>query len=178
MEIIASQLVFHDYDKNNLNKSCSPIYFKDCSFEWNVETNKYHKYADDINGNDIVISIRDIKTDEDYGFLFFTKKPYNDIFLYTLTKVILDKKLSDEFIRKEIDSVLTTLNNGNYIRNDRLITNTNHPFFPPHVEDTKRKVSDEIILGFVASRDGILPMSQEQEKKYKEIGNKMKNTSD
>ena len=172
MKIIAKQLIFHEYDEDYLNKNCSPNTLKDDNLEWNEEENKNHSYAEDIVKNDIIFSIRDIVRKEDYGFIFLKKQPLEDVFLFTIAKVVLDKNLPESYIRTATKNCLTTLVNGNFLRNDRIIAKDNYPLYEPSVSDTIDKVSDEILPLFRTSRDGIVDLSTEQIERIKKTFNR------
>ncbi len=172
MEIIAKQLIFHGYDEEYLKKNCSPNTLKDENLEWNKEENKNHPYAEDIVNNDIIFSIRDIDKKEDYAFIFFKKQSLDKIFLFTITKVVLDKNLPESYIRVIIKNCLTVLVNGNYLRNDRIIAKDNYPFYEPGVSDTIDKVSDEILPLFRTSKNGVVDLSPEQIERIKNTFNR------
>ena len=178
MEIIVNQLVFHKYNEEYLINNCSPNTLKQEYFEWDEDSNKHHPYTDDIENNDIVISIRDISTLEDYGFFFFKVEHNNGINLFHITKAILDNNLPEQFIDKAIHDILTTLVNGVYHDGDRLFINKDisYPFYEPHVEQTKEKVASFIIKLYITQRDGIVPLTKELEEKLRRIADKMKNT--
>ena len=151
MEIIVKQLIFHPYNEEYLINNCSPNALKQEYFEWDEDDNKNHPYADDIENNDIVISIRDIFTLEDYGFFFFKVEHNNEINLFHITKAVLDNNLPKHFFDKAIHDILTTLVNGVYHDGDRLFINndTSYPFYEPHVEQTKEKVASFIIKLYI-----------------------------
>jgi len=172
MEIIAKQLIFYVYNEDYLNKNCSPNTIKDENLEWNENEHKTNPFASEINDNDIVISIRDLEKQEDYGLFFFKKQKVGDVFLFTITKGIIDSNLPESYIRTILQNCLTTLVNGNYLRNDRLIANNNYPFYEPHVSDTIGKVSNVILSLFRTSRDGIVDLSTEQTERIKKSYNK------
>ena len=171
MEIVAEKLVYNKFELDYLEKNCSPTILKKEGIRWCDNT--YHQYSEDISNSDIVISIQDIANGTEYGYYFFTKKPHNDIFVYELVKAIFDSDLPEEFIRNETDYVLTTLVNGNYLRNDRLfIGGNNLPFYGTHIENTKTQAAELILRGFKSKRDGIVPLTEEQEKRLKERADK------
>ena len=90
-----------------------------------------------------------------------------------MAKAIFDSDLPEEFIRNETGYVLTTLVNGIYLRNDRLIIGGNNlPFYGTHIENTKAQAAELILRGFKSKRDGIVPLTEEQEKHIKERADK------
>ena len=178
MEIIVKQLIFHKFDEEYLINNCSPNALKQEFFDWDKDGDKNHPYVDDIGNNDIVISIRDISTLEDYGFFFFKVEHSNGINLFHITKAVLDNNLPEQFIDKAIHDILTTLVNGVYHDGDRLFINndTPYPFYKPHVEITKNNIAAYIIKLYITQRDGIVPLTEEQKERLKRIADKMKNT--
>ena len=171
MEIISKELIFHEYTEEYINKNCVHNQLKSEKLEWNKQDNKNYQFYDDIVNSDIVFSIIDLKNNEEYGYFFFKKYPHNTgdekIFIYEIIKVILDNKLPETYIRKQISYILNNLVNGNFLRKDRIFTDkSNYPFNDIHFTTTTEKVSNEIITHFQISRDGLTPISEEKLKRF------------
>lgn len=190
MEIIVKKLVFKEISEEDLRKRCSPNTLKDTNLEWNREDNKLHNFAEDIENNDIVISIRDDQNGkDDYMYFFFTvkespekvkegeKKPR----FYYLNKVVIDSDLSENYIKKSVQNVLKLLNNGEGIRLDRLYINNNDddrlPFFEARLNSTINIVSETIIRGFLKEKTGLTPFTSKFKEKLPNIVAKTKNAS-
>lgn len=180
MEIIIDTLIFREYDEAYLKTNYTLNALKDDDMEWNKEDNKFHKYSEDIKKNNIIISVRDINSTEDYMYFFFTMFKKNDeLYIYTIQKAVIDENMPENFIRKSVEQVLKSLNNGvdNQIaRLDRLFVNKeNHPFYYPHIEETAKKVADEIVREFLTKKNGITQFTPEFEEKLMKSAEKNKN---
>ena len=183
MEVIIDTLIFREYDEAYLKKNYTINTLKDENMEWNKEDNKSHKYSEDIKKNDIAISVRDINSTEDYMYFFFTMfKKTDELFIYTIQKAVIDKNMPKNFIRKSVEQVLKTLNNGtdNLItRLDRLfVRQENHPFHYPHIEETTKKVADEIVREFLTGKTGFAQFTPKFEEKLMKSAKNNKNASE
>ena len=165
MEVIVKKLVFKTISEEDLRKQCSPNALKDTNLEWNREDNKLHSFSEDIENNDIVISISDNQNGkDDYMYFFFTVKGSPEKVnegeekprLYYLNKVVIDRDLSEDYIKESVRNVLKVLNNGVSIRLDRLCINNNdrHPFYEAYINSTVNNVSDAIIREFKTQKTG------------------------
>ena len=106
METIKTQLVNHPYDEVFLKKNCCPNFLKDVNFDWNdFNDNTDHEYAELIAEHDVVASLRDIDTEEDYAFFFLSKETKS----FCLKKVIVDEKMSEPYLAKTIKQILRML---------------------------------------------------------------------
>lgn len=170
MEIIVKKLVFKEISEEYLRKHCSPNALKDTNLEWNREDNKLHNFAEDIENNDIVISIRDDQNrKDDYMCFFFTVKESPEKVnegeekprLYYLNKVVIDSDLSENYIKESVQNVLKVLNNGVAIRLDRLYINNNdrHPFYEAYLNRTINIVSEAIIREFKTQKTGMAQLA-------------------
>lgn len=186
MEIIVKKLVFKEISEEDLRKRCSPNTLKDTNLEWNREDNKLHNFAEDIENNDIVISIRDDqKGKDDYMYFFFTVKESPEKVnegeekprFYYLNKVVIDSDLPENYIKESVQNVLKLLNNGVSIRLDRLYINNNdrYPFYKEHLNRAINIVSEAIIREFKTQKTGMAQFPPEFEEKLSNIAEKIKN---
>ena len=161
MEIIVKKLVFKEIREEDLRKRCSPNALKDTNLEWNREDNKLHNFAEDIENNDIVISIRDDRNGkDDYMYFFFTVKESPEKVnegeekprFYYLNKVVIDSDLPENYIKESVQNVLKLLNNGVSI-NDR------YPLYKEYLNSTINTVSEAIIRESKTQKTGDSPIS-------------------
>lgn len=174
MEVIAIKLIQHNYTETELLNNCSPDTLKDLSLEWNDEGHKNHKFATEIKESNIVFSIKHISTKEEYGYFFFNviKAPEGN-YAFIIKKVVLDINLTESYIKTSVCNVIELLNNGNFLRKDRLISNNNYPLTTYDLENTKIGLSNEILSLFHQKSTGQVEFSKEFEDKLRDIAQKM-----
>lgn len=137
MEVEVKNLIDHEYDETDLSL-CTTNAVKMEDFNWDDVSS----YAD----SDIVISIRNIDTNEDFAFFFFDKKDLpNGNRLFYLKKVLLDEKLPKESIRQMTERVLTVLTNGRYNDGDYIVSKGNYRLYRSHVKDAINGIFNEIM---------------------------------
>lgn len=171
MSVVAYKLVAHDYDEESLSCifSVNPI---------NVGN----------SGFDYVYSIQNIEnTRDEYGYCFINEKILDEgNYLYTLERFVLDSNLPESFVKKFVSTIIDYLNQihrekiENAYRIDRIIGlgNPPLPLAPQFLVDTQGTISSAVVCSFIASRDGKIPLTNDEESRLKEIADKMNNTVD
>ena len=125
MELISTRLIYHKYTQDYLESRCAIDTLKDTNLEWNKEEHKNHPYKIDIEQSDIAFVIKDLDKKEEFGFFFFkTDTALEGNVMYTLTRVVLDENLPIDFIRTTVKNVVGLLNNGEFLRKDRIVVNS------------------------------------------------------
>lgn len=170
MEVIVKDLTYREYIQEDINNS-SPNCIKDVNFEWNKESHKTHELYVDIQKYHIVFNYQRLDVQEVYAYFFFNRiTTPAGIFVYTLEKVYLDKRLSEENIRHFVNGILSILVNEHYDKDNRLKVKENYlPFFIPHIENTKGKVGDLIVREFITSQTGMAQIPNELMEKLKSM---------
>lgn len=159
MELVVKELINHKYSLDELECNWAIETLKDANVELNEKEYKSHTYIEDIKENDIVLSIRWREKNEDYAYFFFKCQSIESGILYIFTKSIIDKEIPEEFLKHIIGSVITMLNNENYIDNNRLMYNEfPYPLAKHHLQDTIASISENIIKRFVAEITGFAPL--------------------
>lgn len=174
MEVLADRLILHSYTEEDLLNNCSIDTLKDCKLEWNEVEHKTHKFANDIKDSNIVFSIKDIRTGEEYGYFFFdVKQAPEGNFAYILKKVVLDTNITETYLNRSINIVVELLNNGIFLRKDWLIAKENYPLVNYQLKETKDRVFDEVLSQFRAQMTGLVDIPQDLERKIKDRVEKM-----
>ena len=125
MELISTRLIYHKYTQDYLESRCAIDTLKDTNLEWNKEEHKNHPYKIDIEQSDIAFVIKDLDKKEEFGFFFFkTDTALEGNVMYTLTRVVLNENLPIDFIRTTVKNVVGLLNNGEFLRKDRIVVNS------------------------------------------------------
>ena len=179
MDVFAKNLISHDYDEERLINN-----FKINRLE-ETEKTEYDSLIciTRANGKEeremVRFAIRDNQYREDYGFCFLAKQNNNSQAqcqtLYYLETVILDRKLSENFIRRIIKEVLSGLVDRTALSNDRLFTKSttrSYPFYGTHLDQTIESVIKEILPLYNTERTGIVDLSPECEARLKQTANK------
>lgn len=179
MRVLAYKLVKHDYDKKSLNDVFTVNVLKDKNFEWNEEENRSHPINEELSAHDYVFSILNIDNVRDeYGYCFVNEKILDGgNYLYTLDGFILDECLPEMFVKKFAKIVVLFLNQyhrnkvEDIYRTDRITgLGIQHiPLAPQFLKKTQLDISSAIVRSFIASRDGVTPLTHDEEKRLQEI---------
>ena len=160
MEIQLEKLILHKYNNEDIQKICVPNEIKSTDMEWNVESNKNHPFASDIQNADIVYSIENIgEPREQYGFFFFEKKTSSTgVIAYLLKKVVLDEGLQEDSIALFVNTLLKVMNNGNRLApSNRLMLSIkkNYPLSEYQMSNTSTNVVNDILSQVDIEKSGI-----------------------
>lgn len=159
MELVVRELINHKYSLDELECNWAIDTLKDVNVKLNEDEYKFHPYIEDIKENDIILSIRWREKNEDYAYFFFKEQSIEGGTLYTFMKSIIDKEIPDEFLKHILGSVITQLNNGNYLKNDRLRYGTfSYPLAKHHLPKTIAIISENIIKRFKTEITGFAPL--------------------
>ena len=174
MELILTRLIYRQYTQEHLDTKCTIDTLKDSRLEWNKEEHNLHRFKEDIEHSDIAFSVKDITNGEEFGYFFFkTDKATEGNMRYTLTKVVLDENLPTVYIHTKVKDVVGLLNNGEFLRKDRIVANEDYPLIKHTLEETSEKVADDVIRAFSARKsDGIVNIPPDMEEKLKKIAQK------
>ena len=185
MSVTAYKLVEHNYDEESLNRVFSVNERKSVGFEWNEELNRSHPINEEIIAHDYVYSIQNIGNSRDeYGYCFINEKILDEgNYLYSLEGFILDAGLPQSIIEKFVLTIIEYLNQNHrekaeyFYRTDRIIGLGIQPLplAPQFLEDTQATICSAVVRSFIASRDRIVPLTDEEMTRLKEIADKMKN---
>ena len=185
MSVVAYRLVEHDYDEKMLISIFSVNELKSVGFEWNADSNHSHPINEEIATHDYAYSIQsiDIPRDE-YGYCFIDETKLEEgNYLYTLGGYILDAHLPESIVKRFVSTVIEYLNQfhrekvEDTYRIDRVtgLGIQPLPLAPQFINNSVAVISSAVSRSFVASRDGIVPLTEEQEIRLKEIADKMNN---
>jgi hypothetical protein len=174
MDIIAFPIVQHNYSEESLMQVFSVDEKKRRDFEWNSESNPSHPINEEISVYDYVYSIQNIDNPHDeYGFCFLNETilPEGN-YLYTLEGLILDSHLTEAIVNRFVSTVVGYLNHfhrekeEDAFRTDRINGPSIQPLplAPQFINDSVVTISSALFRLFIASRDGIIPLTEEQEK--------------
>lgn len=156
MKIEVTKLISHNYQIEDFLNAYTPNALKTEDLEWNVEENRLHQYAEDIKRNNIVFSVRDINTEEDYGF-FFLKIEISPLGnrRYTIEKVILDEKLTKEAVVSITRDTLLANINGEIARKDYIVVKRMHMFYGHTKEKAFSDAAEEVATIFDIEKNGL-----------------------
>ena len=174
MELISTRLIYHKYTQDYLESRCAIDTLKDTNLEWNKEEHKNHPYKIDIEQSDIAFVIKDLDKKEEFGFFFFkTDTALEGNVMYTLTRVVLDENLPIDFIRTTVKNVVGLLNNGEFLRKDRIVVNDNYPLIKHTLEETAKKVAEDVVNSFLCTKNnGIVKIPSDMEDRLKKAAQK------
>ncbi len=174
MEIISTRLIYHKYSRGYLEDNCPIDTLKDTNLEWNKEEHKNHPYKIDIEQSDIAFVIKDLDKKEEFGFFFFkTDTALEGNVMYTLTKVVLDENLPIDYIRTTVKNAVGLLNNGEFLRKDRIVANDNYPLIRHTLVETAEKVADDVVKAFLSKKNnGIVKIPSDMEDRLKKAAQK------
>ena len=174
MELISTRLIYHKYTQDYLESRCAIDTLKDTNLEWNKEEHKNHPYKIDIEQSDISFVIKDLDKKEEFGFFFFkTDTALEGNVMYTLTRVVLDENLPIDFIRTTVKNVVGLLNNGEFLRKDRIVVNDNYPLIKHTLEETAKKVAEDVVNSFLFTKNnGIVKIPSDMEDRLKKAAQK------
>ena len=169
MELISTRLIYHKYAQDYLENRCAIDTLKDTNIEWNKEEHKNHPYKEDIEQSDIAFAIKDLDNKEEFGFFFFkTDTASGGNVMYTLTRVVLDENLPIGFVRTTVKDIVGLLNNGEFLRKDRIVANDNYPLIKHTLEETAEKVADDVANTFLLKKNnGIVKIPSDMEDRLK-----------
>ena len=88
-----------------------------------------HKFSKKIESSDIVASVLDAYTDDNYAFFFMDERKFLKKKFFILKEVILDKKLNEGFIMKIATDVQNANVNSLFIGNCYIVTNNIYPYY-------------------------------------------------
>ena len=165
MELISTRLIYHKYSQDYLESNCPIDTLKDANLELNGDEHKNHPYKEDIAHSNIAFAVKDLKNGEEYGFFFFKIDTATEgNVMYTLTRVILDENLPFVFIRSKVKDIVGLLNNGEFLRKDRVVANGNYPLIKHTLEETAEKVADDVVNAFLHNKNkGIVKIPSDME---------------
>ena len=173
MELISTQLILHKYTQEYLEEKCSIETLKDANVQLDKEELDNHRFKEDIKHSDIAFSIKELGNKEEYGFFFFkTNTATEGNIMYSLKKVVLDKNLPTDYLHKRVIDVVSLLNNGNFLRKDRLVANDNYPLIYYTLNDTSEKLANYIINVFLSKNKGIAYLPSDVEENLKRAAQK------
>ena len=156
MKIEVTKLISHDYQIEKFLNSYTPNALKTEDLEWNDEENIFHQYAEDIKRNNIVFSVRDINTEEDYGFLFLKLEiSQSGNRRYTIEKVILDEKLTKEAVVSATRDTLLANVKGEITRKDYIVVKGIHMFYDHTKEKAFSDAAEEVATIFDVEKNGL-----------------------
>lgn len=156
MKIEVTKLISHDYQIDNFLNAYTPNALKTEDLEWNDENNRFHQYAEDIKRNHIVFSVRDINTEEDYGFFFLKLEiSLSGNRRYTIEKVILDEKLTKEAVVSATRDTLLANVKGEITRKDYIIVRGIHMFYDHTKEKAFSDAAEEVATIFDIEKYGL-----------------------
>lgn len=93
--------------------------------------------------------------------------------MYTLTRVVLDENLPIDFIRTTVKNVVGLLNNGEFLRKDRIVVNDNYPLIKHTLEETAKKVAEDVVNSFLFTKNnGIVKIPSDMEDRLKKAAQK------
>ena len=149
MEIVVTKLISHDYQIDNFLNAFTTNALKTEDLEWNAEENRQHRFSEDIKSNDVVFSVRDIDTEEDYGFFFLKiERTQSGNNCCVITKVILDENLTQDAVCE----ITTCILNANYWREvltiDSILAADKHLFYGNKKEKIFNIVAKEVAERF------------------------------
>ncbi len=170
MELITAHLIRHKYAQDYLENSCPVNTLKDAKLEWNESEHKSHPYKDDIECSNIAFSIKSLDNGEEYGYFFFkTDTATEGNVKYTLTRVILDENLPVDFINAKVKDIVCLLNNGEFLRKDRIVANGNYPLIRHTLDESVEKVAADVVNMFLSQKNnGIANIPSDMENRIKE----------
>lgn len=155
MEVILSQLIFHQYSDEHLKKNCFPNCLKKEKFEWDKEWNENSEYSEDIQQSDIVFSIRDMNTKEDYTFVFINVQqvPAGNL-KYTLNKIVLEETLSEDIISHFCDMIFSKLD-GDCVTKYYIEGKGCYPYYHSTKKKAIEQITQEVVNCVKITRRGI-----------------------
>ena len=104
-------------------------------------------------------------------------------YLYSLDGFILDVGLPQSIIERFVSTIIKYLNQyhredvTSIYRTDRVIGLGIQPLplAPQFLSSTQETICSAVVRSFIASRDGIVPLTDDEKMRLKEIADKMKN---
>ena len=183
METIAYKLVEHNYDERTLGQVYSINELKRTDFEWNKESRSLSPVNKELDIYDIGYSIRNIDNSSDeYGFCFVNEQQLpSGNYAFSTELLILDTNLPESIIHRFAASIVRNLASlhresvEDTYRTDRIIGVQNLPLSPLTMDSTILSFYNSVLTSYKSSRDGIVPISEEQKIHFKEIAAKMNN---
>lgn len=174
MELQVTQLIFHGYEKTYINNNCPIAILKGLNSKMDIEQFKSHKYQGDIEQSDVYIVIMDMNNGEKYGYFFLEKidaTQGNEKFI--LSKIVLDEKLPEDFIRTKVKEIVRQLMNINPLIINRIVAKGDYPLSFYTLEDSSQKVANEVTQAFILkTKRGFIPLPPEMEIKLREKAQK------
>ena len=155
MEVVLSQLIFHKYTDKHLKENCFPNCLKKEQFEWEKEWNEKSIFSEDIKQHNIVFSIRDMDTNEDYAFVFIDvqQAPEGNL-KYTLKKIVLEEALSEDIISHFCDMIFSKLE-GDHVTKYYIAGKGCYSYYKSTKKDAIKQITQEVINSVKITRQGI-----------------------